>query len=197
MQLQITYEDMATPYLKQLVANNPKWIASALKSAAWKSQKVIKSGIQSGAPGGQAYAPMMPDKMRRALDIALGNTGKTRYSPMGRLQRAVGYDSSRANQGSVTVGWLSHSAVYLGSKQQEGFSTEVTDKLRRAFAAAGIKLSADKNQLHTASRPTFPPVLPDVSAVAAQAMQDKLLSYIMGNTQRSAVSSGRTYKVYR
>ena len=197
MQLQITYEDMATPYLKQLVANNPKWIASALKSAAWKSQKVIKSGIQSGAPGGQTYAPMMPDKMRRALDLALGNTGKTRYSPMGRLQRAVGYDSSRVNQGVVTVGWLSHSAVYLGSKQQEGFPTEVTDKLRKAFAAAGIKLSADKHQLQTASRKTYAPVLPDVSAVAAQAMQDKLLSYIMGNTQRSAASSGRTYKVYR
>ena len=85
MELKITYDDMSTPFLQQLAANNPKWIASALKSAAWQTQKTIKSGIKSGAPGGQEYAPMMPAKMRRALEEVLGGDGKTRYPPMGRL----------------------------------------------------------------------------------------------------------------
>ena len=197
MELKITYDDMSTPFLKQLVANNPKWIASALKSAAWQTQKTIKSGIKSGAPGGQEYAPMMPAKMRRALEEVLGGDGKTRYPPMGRLQQAVGYDKSQANEGIVTVGWLSHSSVYLGSKQQQGYETEVTDRIRRAFAAAGIKLKAGKTALHTASRPTFDPMMPIVAPVAAQAMQDKLLSYINGNTSRSSAASNRVYHVYK
>ncbi|WP_196603302.1 hypothetical protein [Pectinatus haikarae] len=197
MELQIEYDDMAVPYLKDLVANNPKWIASALKSAAYQSQKLIKSGIQSGAPGGESYTPLMPDKLRKALEMVLGGNIKSHYQTMGRLKQAVGYDKTRADEGVVTVGWLSGSAVNLGSKQQEGFTTEVTDNVRRAFAAAGIKLAKGKTELTIAARPTFPPILPDVNVTAMQTVQAKLVSYICGNNARSTASSDRIYKVYR
>lgn len=197
MEIQIEMRDMATPYLKSLVENNPKWLASALKSAAWKTQRAVKSGIQSGSPGGHPYSPLMPNKMRRSLESVLGGNVKSRYNPMGRLRMAVGYDSSKADMGVVTVGWLSHSAVYLGGKQQEGYSITVTDSLRRAFAAAGIKLGAGKTQLEVKSRPTFDPMMPVVRPIASKAVEAKLLSYVLGNNSRSSAASTRIYKVYK
>lgn len=198
MDLRIEYEDKASAFLLQAAQDNPKWIASALKSAAWKSQRVIKEGIKSGAPNGKPYAPRsLTPKQRRLLEAALGHTPKRTYPLMGRLRQAVGYDSRRAKDGIVTVGWLSKSAVLIGSKQQEGFQTPISDKTRRAFAAAGIILRRGTTMTTTAARPTFPVMLPKVQQVAADTVREKIISYVMGNTSRSAKTSTRTYKVYQ
>ena len=47
MDIKLELDDMATPFLKELAGNNPKWIASALKSAGYYAQKAIKEGIRS------------------------------------------------------------------------------------------------------------------------------------------------------
>ena len=198
MEIRIEYDDKASVFLKEAAENHPKWMASALKSAAWKSQRVIKAGIKSGAPGGNTYAPhALSPRQRRMLEAALGHTLKRSYPHMGRLRAAVGYDSRRAKDGIVTVGWLSPSAVRIGSKQQTGFQTPLSDKMRRAFAAAGILIGKNKTATNVAARPTFQPILAEVNRVASNTVREKIISYVLGNTARSAKSSSRVYKVYQ
>lgn len=198
MDIRIEYEDMATPFMKQLVENNPKWIASALKSAAYHSQKAIKEGIRSEAPGGQTYAPHVLDDWHRAkLERALTGWNEKKYPIMGKLRQAVGYDKSQAGAGVVTVGWLSQSAARLGGKQQEGYETPMTERMRKAFFAAGMHPSKNKLMLDTRSRQTMAPMVPRVHEIASATMQQKILSYLNGNGARSAASSGRVYRVFK
>ncbi len=198
MDIVVEYEDFATPFMATVIANNPNWVASSLKSAGWKVSREIKKGMRSRAPGGKPYAlPHLTNKQRAALEGVLGGKVKRYYRPMGNLINAIGYDKTKASAGVVTVGWLSQSAVYLGGKQQEGFETPVTDKVRRAFAAAGIKLSSNKQNLETPSRPTFSPMENMLANMARDQFETKILSYVSGNSGRSSASSRRIYKVYR
>lgn len=198
LDIRLEYEDMATPFMKELAVNNPKWIASALKSAAYQAQKAIKEGIRSQAPGGQSYAAHALDDYHYAkLERALTGDNKGSYPIMGKLRQAVGYDRSHASEGYVTVGWLSQSAAYLGKKQQAGYDTPMTERMRRAFFAAGLHPSKSKLMTSTKARQTMAPMVPRVQEIASATMQRKILSYINGNTARSAASSGRIYRVFK
>lgn len=198
MDLRIEIDDGASPFLRELAAKNKKWMASALKSAAYYSQKAIKEGIRSQAPGGKPYEPLHLTTMDRAkLEYALTGHNRRSYPVMGQLRQAVGYDSSQASDGIVTVGWLSKSASYIGKKQQSGFVNPFTERMRKAFFAAGFHPSARKRQVVIQPRQTFAPMVPRVQEISVQKMQEKLLSYIQGNQTRSAKSSKRRYTVYQ
>ncbi len=198
MNIVVEYNDFASPFMATVISNNPKWMASALKSAGWRVSREIKKGMRSRAPGGHPYAPPhLPNRLRSALESIVGGKVKRYYRPMGNLINAIGYDKTRAGAGVVTVGWLSRSAVYLGRKQQEGFQTPVTDKVRRTFAAAGIKLSVGKTNLEAPSRPTFSPMESMLEGIARDQFETKMLSYVSGNSGRGTSSSARIYRVYR
>lgn len=198
LDIRIEYDDMATSFLKYVAENHPKWVSSALKSAAYQSQKAIKEGIRSQAPGGQAYAKHVLDDWHYAkLERALNGSNKSSYPIMGKLRQAVGYDKSQADAGVVTVGWLSQSAARLGGKQQEGYETPMTERMRKAFFAAGMHPSKNKLMLDTRSRQTMAPMVPRVHEIASATMQQKILSYLNGNGARSAASSGRVYRVFK
>ena len=198
MELRIEYDDMATPYLKQLAEQHPNWIASALKSAAFHAQKAIKEGIRSQAPGGKPYEPhRLNDWSRAKLEYALTGHSRRAYPIMGQLRQAVGYDSSRAASGVVTVGWLSHSAAYIGKKQQTGYTAPFTERMRKAFMAAGLHPSKHKTTVTITPRQTFAPMVPRVQAIALQTMEQRLLSYVQGNQSRSAKTGKRVYRVYQ
>lgn len=198
MDIRLELDDMATPFLKELAGNNHKWIASALKSAGYYAQKAIKEGIKSEAPGGQPYAAHALDDFHRAkLERALTGNNKQSYPIMGRLRQAVGYDKSQADAGIVTVGWLSQSAALLGGKQQAGFQTIMTDKMRRAFFAAGMHPGRNKLTTETKSRETFAPMTSEIQALASKVMAQRLVSYINRNQERSAASGKRVYRVFK
>lgn len=198
MDIKLELDDMATPFLKELAGNNPKWIASALKSAGYYAQKAIKEGIRSESPGGQPYAAHALDDWHRAkLERALTGNNRRSYPIMGRLRQAVGYDKSQADAGIVTVGWLSQSAAFLGGKQQTGFQTIMTEKMRCAFFAAGMHPGKNKITTETKSRETFAPMTREVQTLASKVMEQRLVSYINRNQERSAASGKRVYRVFR
>ena len=198
MEFRIEYEDMANPYLKHVAENNPRWVASALKAAGYEAQKFIKAQIKSQAPGGQTYAKhVLNDTQYARLEKELTGRYKRSYPIMGRLQKAVGYDKSQADSGVVTVGWLSRSAVAIGEKQQAGYTTPLTDRMRKAFFAAGLHPSKTKETVFVQSRQTFEPLRPLIEQLATAKVQAKLLSYVNGNQARSEATGKRIYKVYR
>lgn len=167
--------DGATPWLEYMATTKPDWLRKALKSFGWYSQQQIKAGIKSSAPGGRAYAEFMPPDMRARLEAVFGNSPKKRYSPLGKLVNAVGYEFD-ADKQIVRVGWLSDSAVRLGENIEQGYSKAITDKMRRYFWAAGVSLSA-KSEINVAARHTFGPMQAILAPKAAAHIEDKILEY--------------------
>lgn len=196
--ISVSYEDAGFPMLELIAKENTKWQASALKSTAWKVSSEIKKGIKSGAPGGREYSPLsLYGQKRRALEIVSGGTVKSRYTIMGRLRQAVGYEGKAALTGVVPVGWLSGSSAKLGERLQEGFETPVTPAVRRMYAAAGLKIGKRKEFLRTPARPTMDPMKNELARVAKTWFQAKILSYFMGNNLRGVAKSKRIYEVYK
>ncbi len=196
MNFEIRFDDAVSPMLQEIIAEKPQWLGSAMKSAGWWAQRKIKEGISSGAPGVSKYAELIPNWLRSALDKSLGNPSKAYYEHMGKLVNAVGYDASQAAKGIIVVGWLSASAVYVGSKQKLGFITPLTDKMRLAFAAAGVTQSPSKTNIEVPARPTYGPMRNVISIGAPKKVEERLIQYMNGVTERSAKGSKRRYRVY-
>lgn len=199
MEIDLEFKDEASPFLEMLVKNNPKWQIDALKSAAWLTSRVIKREMKTKAPGGKQWAPMsLTGKKRRALEIITGGKVASRYTLYGRLVQAIGYEGRLAAiEGAVPVGWLSWQSQQLGEKLQEGFTTDVTPKVRKLYAAAGLKISKHKVALVTPARPVLDPMKNKLAYVATKQFEKKILSYMMGNTTRSKASSKARYVVYQ
>lgn len=198
MYAELHFDDAASPLIRRIIAEKPQWFASSLKSAGYWASQEIKKGIRSGAPGGHQYARLMPSRMRRRLDEALGNEARRSYKALERMVRAVGYDKTRANEGVVTIGWLSASAVRIGTKQEKGFFTMISEHMRSAFAMARIPLSQGKTTITVVARPTYGPMKPVIDRGAPREIDKKLASYLKGNAGRSSAKDpNRIYRVYK
>ena len=194
----ILERDEISPWIKLVAENNPSWCRSALKSTGWMVQKEVKAGIRSKSPGGKPYVKGMPPKTRRLLDAGQGRRTFRTYRPLGKLLQAVGYDKSGVKQdgsGSIKVGWLSASAVKLGTIQEEGKSLAVTTKMRRYFWALGVKLKQSTKEIKIPARPTFEPMQQKLEPVIPKYFEQKIYEYWEGNDFRSSPASKRTYQV--
>jgi hypothetical protein len=171
--------DEASPWLEWAAREFPDFTRSALKSTGWWLSREIKKGIRSGAPGGKPYAPRMPAKKRRALEKAMGGRVKRSYPWMGQLSRAVGYEY-RQGENAVVIGPLSSSAVALFKKHESGTSYPVTQKVRKAYAAAGIYLSRGTKYIKLPRRETIGPVYQAYRNRISPYIEDKITSYMAG-----------------
>lgn len=180
--------DGATPFLQYMAQTKPDWMRKGLKSFGWFAQQQIKKGIRSGAPGGQKYQKGMPVFQRKAL----GEHWFPRMNMLGKLVNAVGYEYKKDEQKTV-VGWLSQSAVRVGTKQEEGLTHPITEGVRRRFFAAGIPLSG-KSMFVTPARHTFGPMQTVLAPQASTHIENKILEYMNGQTTGSATRK-RSYRV--
>lgn len=195
MAFEIAVFDDVTGYLQGLAKNFPVFWQRSLKSLGWMMQKEIKAGIQSGAPGGQSYDKKMPVAKRQLLDTIFRNQVQQRYPLFGKLRTAVGYDKSKVNQGYVTVGWLSRSAVYFGSKMEKGDFYFVSRKMRAAFRIGGLKIK--KDEIVIPKRETFGPMRRVLAPKVAPYLTDKMAAFINDPKLRGEASSRRRYRVYK
>lgn len=165
--------DLATPFMKFLARSFPRYFDRALKSAGWWLQKEIKAGIRSGAPGGVPYPSYSGLRKSKSRRLYRGIPKQ----PLGRLSRAVGYqfysDSRR-----VVVGWLSKSAVRLGTKHEEGFQTEVTPRMRMFFGTSGFPIGAGKTHITLPRRRTYGPIYREKGPEVPKYIEGKIWQYI-------------------
>jgi len=189
----VTVEDEATPWLQWAMTEFPDFRRKALKSLGWYMQKEIKKGIKSRAPGGRAYAPFLPAKVRRKLDEAFDKKGKRSYAPLGGLAKAVGYQYK--SSGDVVVGWLSESAVRLGTKQEKGAKVRITGKMRRAYLAAGIGIKPGRKEVVIPARPTIEPMSDVLVPKAAGYVEGKIWGYLTKGSPINVPKSRRKYVV--
>ena len=199
--VEIRTENLVPPFLRKVLDEKPQWMASALKSAGWWSKKELEAGIKSGAPAGQTYAIGMSAARRREIDDVMYSVDSKRkpkrsYVKLGKLRQAVKYDKTRAREGVVKVGWTSRSSVRIGSWHENGLFQAITDKMRRMLFAAGIGIRKGQTSIALPKRATYKPMLPRIQAGAAKQAELKIISYMQGNTERSAAASRRVYRVY-
>ncbi len=202
MYFELQFDDGLTPLIRQMISEKPQWFASSLKSAGFWASQEIKKGIRSGAPGGKAYPAGMSVMRRRDIDDVMyshdsNRAPKTRYPTLGKLRTAVGYDKRRANEGIVTVGWLSRSAVRIGTWQEKGFFQIVSERMRRMFFGSLVGMKKGTNAIQLPARATYAPMRPIIKKGAPVRVEQRLSEYLAGSTERSHSRRQRIYRVYK
>ena len=198
----VVLKDFFSPWVRHMARTQPQWTRKALKSSGWWLQQQVKKGIRSGAPGGSLYKPLS-GVVRRGRNGAkrLGRTGGGK-TPLKRLADAVGYEYS---SGRVRVGWLSRSAVHLGSMQEKGASVRVTAKMRRLYWASAGRTSRGKirkgsilppgdGSIDIPKRPTFRPLYDALYPRIGDYMESKLREYIRDGGPVAGAVPGRRRK---
>ena len=178
MPVRIEYLDSASPWLEWAAKEYPHYATRALKSAGYWVSSEIKKGIKAESPGHSRYTPTLPTQTRNLIDSAFGKKEKKGYPILGRLRSAIGYEYEKHNN-AVRVGWLSISAVRLGKRHEEGFTTKVTAKMRKALAAVGLGMSG-KSFFRAPPRPTIEPMYNALHKRIAPYMEEKIWQYING-----------------
>lgn len=191
-ELQIGTIDNITPWLDWAISHKPDWTRKATKSTAWYAQQEIKKGIRSGAPGGSTYADRMSAARRHEIEDTSRRGGsklKRRAGVLGNLLNAVGYQFKTAQ---VAIGWLSRSAVRIGSWHELGVSQQVTPKMRRLFFAAGVGLKASTTHINLPRRPTYEPMFNYLRDKMPAYFQNKFISYLVNGGPPKRITSGAT-----
>lgn len=213
----IVIEDKATPFLQYMIEMNPEWFAKAMKSFGWYMKKQIKANIKTKAPGGNEFARFMDPRIRAQLEgktkenvltdiytrgkgwkrkYAKSETGDSvRYPPLGKLQRAIGYQYDQETM-QLMVGYLSNSALKLGTKMEKGFTKTVTEDMRRFFWAHGVPISPNKTKIKVPARPVMQPMRRVLMPQLMPYIETKLVSYWYGKTNFSP-SAPRKYRGHR
>ncbi len=202
-ELQISTIDNIAPWLDWAIKHKPDWTRKAIKSTAWYAQQEIKAGIRSEAPGGSRYAERMIASRRRDIEDTSrrgGSKQKRRAGVLGKLLNAVGYQVKPA---LAAIGWLSNSAVRIGSWHEAGKMQTITPKMRRLFFAAGVGLKASTTHINLPTRPTYAPMFNALRDKLPAWFESKFISYLVnGGPPQKIASSGmsrgrqRIYTVY-
>ena len=177
-ELQISTLDNVTPWLDWAISHKADWTRKATKSTAWYAQQEIKKGIRSGSPGGSTYAERMSASRRFEIEDHSkrgGSRRKQRKGVLGNLLNAVGYQFKTAQ---VAIGWLSRSAVRIGSWHELGVQQTITPKMRRLFFAAGVGLKASTTHIKLPSRPTYQPMFNHLRNLLPEYYRNKFISYL-------------------
>lgn len=191
--LTVTLDDEATPWLARVTRDFPDLRRKAFKSLGWWMQGEIKAGIRSGAPGGVPYAPRRMGDLNR---LRLKPKEQVSKTVLGKLVRAVGYQYLEGDSTAV-VGWLSKSAVRLGTIAEEGKSIPVTPNMIRRFRKARVPLSPFKRTLSIPPRPTIGPMWRVLEPQVIPYLEGKFQEYLEaeGKPRTSKSRSRRTYRV--
>lgn len=170
--------------------SHPEWAPKIVKSVAYMLQSNMKKLAKSGkAPDGSAYGSYK--RMSETLRARLENRPvRSDNGPLGRLVNAIGYESDGDD---VVLGWLSKWGAKHGDDLQKGFTRDVTDSVRKKFAAAGLRPPSSRivvrpyNFIHPAYQQFESKIAPHINK--------KLLSYLKSGAPTDK-KGRRKYKVY-
>lgn len=144
---------------------NPAKIAAGMRQAAARvgsyGSSQIKKGIVSGAPGGQALAPLSP------ITIARKGSSKPLIDH-GDLVGSITYQIVDENH--VFIGVKKGKEVNIAAVHEYGCMIAVTPKMCAYLHHQGIHLKASTQYIHIPARPYLRPVLnsDDFKAKVAQ-----------------------------
>jgi hypothetical protein len=195
--------NLATPFLKSFADDFPDQVDHAQKSVAKWLRTEIKTGIKSGAPGGERYKPFrditmypLPPPRRDRLKGMLvrrvvsgarrqWKMGKSsRHRPLGKLGNAIGIraagmgKSQTAFRNEISVGWLSRTAERAGMIQEKGMEIPITRRMKLFFYAASVGLDPNRATFEIPARPTIGPVFEATRDQIVPRMEKRLMELI-------------------
>lgn len=195
MEIKIDVVDEATPWLTWALENKPDWVRKATKSTLWYAQQQIKTGIKSESPGGSRYAERMSADKRHDIEDTSRRGGKRkrrRAGILGNLLNAVGY-TYKGDRG--VIGWLSNSAVRLGTWHEKSVQETITPKMRRLFFAAGVPLKSSTTRIQLPKRPTYDPMSTELENAIPVHFRNKFIEYLASGGPPAGTRSRRKYIV--
>jgi hypothetical protein len=177
----VTVQDGVTPFLTYLAKSFPKEFTKALGSVGWWLRKRIQDAAYEENPPHTNWPPLSDIQRLRTLDdVKRERLGKSLRTPathaFGALVKAVGYKRDKTLM-RVRVGWLSSSAASKAAKLQAGFSTQVTGKMKRFFAASGLGIPKGAT-IETKGRELIRPVFEDSREEIGRRIETKISEYL-------------------
>ncbi|MBC16555.1 MAG: hypothetical protein CL942_05830 [Desulfovibrio sp.] len=176
----IEIRDGITPYMSYLVQTFPDELNKALGHIGWWMRRRIQDAVYEEDPPGTNWPELSDIQRLRTLDdIKRERLGKRLRAPathaFGQLVRAIGYKRDKHLM-RVRVGWLSKAAASRAARLQAGFSTPVTPKMKRFFAAAGLPIPS--GSIKTEGRELIQPVFDATKGEVMQRIEDKVHGYL-------------------
>jgi hypothetical protein len=203
--------DEATPYLGHLAKTFPKEFSKALKSLAWHhtwnraNPNSLVNELKKGKPGGNRYPKLTNIKRPRSGGFRkrLGARGQKYLKPLPpkkndipyapNLINAIGYDSSRAREHVVTIGWRSSNAKRFGAAMQMGARgakyqwrqgpQKITPRMRRFLFAMGFYVTGD--YLVTPKRQVILPYYRKYKGHMVEYIEEKTSFWVRRSLKRS------------
>lgn len=184
----VTIISDVTPYFAFLAQGFPTAADRAVRHVGFVVQRAVKDAMRNRTPG---YPELTGLQRRQSIDkVKLGGRRRNKRFPGdnstgGRgLIGAFGFGSKRKPL-TVTVGWLSQSAVKHGLRFQGGSSVPVTDKMRNYFAylsrvtGGRIKpISKGKTSIENPARNVVEPTIRRIQSALPKIMEQRLLRNI-------------------
>lgn len=173
----ISIADTLSPFVRELVRNEPAFVSSAMKSLGWTFRKETQQGITKGSPGGKPFAPRHGDlRFRRALNP------KAPRAWYGRLRSAIAYKYA---SNVLDIGWVTSSAAFIADLQEQGDVKLVTATMRRKFKEAGYPIGGDRKTIDVDERPVFEPTLVAFLPKIAPFMKEKAERFLSQTASRA------------
>ncbi len=140
----IRITDTALPFLAFLARNFPAEVNKALGHVGWWLRGEMQEAVYRDAPPSGGMWPSLSMIQRlRTLDDLKGAFKSPATHAFGKLVKALGYRRDKRLM-MVQVGWLSKASAFRAAILQKGFSTRVTPRMRRFFAAAGAGIPSGR-----------------------------------------------------
>jgi hypothetical protein len=115
-----------------------KALDTAVKVEGYRLRTLLKNEIKSGSPGGRTFKPLTIMARRKGR-------GFKANKPLQRLALGIRYHVAKQSPLELHIGWtgpqVSESWKRIAERQQEGFSSPVTERRRRFFMHRGAELS--------------------------------------------------------
>jgi len=174
-------KDGVTPFLAYCARTFPNELNKALGHIGWWMRRKIQDAVYEEDPPGANW-PAISDiqRMRTLDDVKRERLGKQLRAPathaFGQLVKAIGYKRDKTLM-RVRIGWLSKAAAAKAAKLQAGFSTPVTGKMKRFFAAAGLGIP-EGGTIRTEGRELIRPMFETSRQEVMERIEMKIEGYL-------------------
>ena len=184
-------------FLRRWAVLYPDYMSRSIRHAAYLTQYRLKAELLARVPGGVPFPPLSRVQRFRLLGERTRGGRRTTgpvaahglaynmdggdWPPGGRMAQSIRYIWRKGDM-SAEIGWLSQRSAKIGILFQAGQKTKVTNRMRRMFAAAGVRLGR-KMTITQPPRPVIRPFFENRRGWIENRILERMRSHIASGAQ--------------